>query len=103
MHKSHEPDALVDLLYADVLAGEDGAEVALDLPRQDVQFFLSTSSAAASASAFSLRASSRSSWRMRLVVAVEAAPPSSMARRHCSYSASFAPLTFEVGGQLLTV
>ena len=29
MHEGHEPDALVDLLDADVLPGENGAEVDL--------------------------------------------------------------------------
>ena len=34
MHEGHEPDALGDLLDADVLAGEDGAQVDLARPKQ---------------------------------------------------------------------
>src|SRR5580765_294487 len=39
---------------------------------------------------------------MRLFVDAEAAPPSSRAMRHCSYSASFTP-SLEVGSQLLAI
>jgi hypothetical protein len=49
---------------------------------QGLEFFLSTSKAAASASAFSFRASSRSSVRIRFIVASDAR--SLRARRHCS-------------------
>ena len=35
MHEGHEPDALVGLLDADVLAGEDGAEVDLAFAKAD--------------------------------------------------------------------
>jgi hypothetical protein len=54
---------------------------------QGLEFLLSTSNAAASASAFSFRASSRSSVRIRFIVASEARPSSPSASRHCSYSA----------------
>ena len=56
-----------------------------------LQFFLSTSNAAASASAFSFRASSRSSARIRFIVASDARPSSRRASRHCSYSACRTP------------
>src|SRR6185437_1999811 len=53
--------------------------------------FFSTRSAAASAKAFSLRASSRSSWRMRLLVALDCRPSSCSAIRQRSKSASLIP------------
>lgn len=58
---------------------------------QGLEFFLSTSNAAASASAFSFRASSRSSVRIRFIVASDARPSSPRASRHCSYSACITP------------
>ena len=58
---------------------------------QSLEFFLSTSRAAASASAFSFRASSRSSVRIRFTVASDARPSSPRASRHCSYSACSMP------------
>jgi hypothetical protein len=66
-----------------------GVGVLVLLQRQE--FFLSTSKAAASASAFSFRASSRSSVRIRLMVASEARPSSPRASRHCPYSACNTP------------
>jgi hypothetical protein len=51
---------------------------------QVLEFLLEYQKAAASASAFSFRASSRSSARMRLIVASDARPSSPRANRHCS-------------------
>jgi hypothetical protein len=64
--------------------------VVLD-PKRRLELFFRMSSAAASARAFSLRASSRSSPRIRFVTALDDRPSSSSARRHCSSSARRTP------------
>ena len=74
-------------------------------PRRDEpsRSFFSTSSAAASANAFSLRASSRSSWRIRWLVALEARPSSCSANAPALEVRQLDPLTLQIRMQLLAL